>query len=338
MTATPNNPIRTLAIAALVAGAVGAGIWAAVSMSVRGEREVTEAPLAPVDPALLTWRQVGAFDPGVGRPWGVAVGGGRIYVAGDTTLAVFTFEGQRVLQFTLSGVPSCVAVGPNNRMAVGLGRTVAWLDRDGKATEIAPPAPKPPYFTSVLWTLSGLYAADSINAVVWRTVDEGKTWSKIDGRTGGDKTGFVLRSANFDIAQGAHGLLRIVNPGRLRVEAYTADGQRKFMWGKASSTVDGFGGCCNPAHIAIDSDGYVVTAEKGLAAAKVKVFMPDRGDSAPGALDSVVADASQFRDPAVSLDVAVDADGRVIVLELVPGGTVRIFERKPAGAERADDE
>ena len=338
MNAKPNSSITTLLIAALVLAAVGASIWAVVSMGVFGEREVAEICLGKVDPALLTWRQVGTFDPGMGRPWGVAVGGGRIYVAGDTALAVFTFEGQRVSQFPLSTAPSCVALGPNNRVVVGLGRTVAWFDGDGKATEIAPPAKAPPYFTSVLWTSGGLYAADSINSVVWRTVDEGKTWTQIDGRTDGDKTGFVLRSGNFDLAQGSHGLLRIVNPGLLRVEAYTADGRRKFMWGKASSTVDGFSGCCNPAHIAIDSDGYVVTAEKGLAAAKVKVFMPDRGDSAPGALDSVVADASQFRDPAVSLDVAVDADGRVIVLELVPGGTVRIFERKPAGAERTDDE
>ena len=153
----------------------------------------------------------------------------------------------------------------------------------------------------------------------------------------GDETGFVLRSGNFDVAQGPHGLLRIVNPGLLRVEAYTTDGRRKFMWGKAASTVEGFSGCCNPAHIAIGPDGHVVTAEKGVAPAKVKVFMPDRGDSTPGALESVVADASQFRDAAMSLDVAVDADGRVVVLELAAGGKVRIFERKPDPLERTDD-
>ena len=331
------NPVKVALVVTLVVAAAGVGIWAVASMDIFGERQAEPVRLAKVDPALLKWRQVCQFDTGLSRPQGVAVVDGAICVIGDRMLLTFTPDAQRVSQFALPAEPSCLAVGEDNRVLVGLGDRVAWFDRDGRVTALAPPGKKTPYITSVLWSSWGLYAADSVNGVVWRTHDDGATWSQIDGRSKDDETGFVLRSAYFDLDAGADGLLRIVNPGMLRVEVYTPAGARLYVWGMAEQTVGGFSGCCNPAHIAIAPDGRIVTAEKGLAPAKVKIFAPDGPDTPLGRIESVVADASQFKDPSIPLDVAVDAEGRVVVLELVKGGRVRIFERQGAGPERNDD-
>ena len=342
MTGQPDKTAKTLLTAVLVAAAAALGAWAIVSMNVFGEKETVPPPAAKVDPALLKWRQVRAFETGLSRPCALAVAGKSIYVAGDRVLATFAPDGKRISRFGLPGDPSCLAVGRGNRILVGMGGRIVWFDRDGKTTAITPPGKKPPYITSILRTQESLYAADSVNAVVWRTDDGGKTWSEIDGRGEDGGPGFVLRSRNFDLAEGTDGLLRIVNPGMVRVEVYTPDGMRMFTQGSTRRTIEGFAGCCNPAHIAVAPDGSLVTAEKGRAPAKVKVFAPPGGDVPAGSIESVVADESQFSDPFIPLDVAVDAEGRVVVLELTRGGLVRVFERKKPTtsrpAERSSDE
>jgi len=327
-------------IALLIVAALGVGVWATVSMNVFGEREVLPVDVAKVDEVLLKWKQVGAFDTGMTEPVALAAVSGGICVVGDKALVTFMPDGQRASTVDLPADASCLAVGQDGRILIGLGDRIAWFDQKRKIVTIAPAAEKTPFFTAVLQTPDALYAADSINAVVWTTGDEGKTWSQINGQTADDKTGFVLRSGYFDLDAGPDGLLRIVNPGRLRIEGYTPDGTRKFMWGREESSVRGFSGCCNPGHIAIGPEGRIVTAEKGVVPAKVKVFASDGVDSPHEELESVVADAPQFDDPSIPLDVAFDAKGRVVVLELIAGGQVRIFERKdgPEGPESTDNE
>ena len=65
------------------------------------------------------------------------------------------------------------------------------------------------------------------------------------------------------------GLLRVVNPGMHRIEAYTPDGDLESFWGRRVDGIEGFCGCCNPANIAILPDGRIVTAEKGIPRVKV---------------------------------------------------------------------
>jgi len=334
------SPAKGPLITLLIVAALGAGVWAVVSMNVFGERDVRQAEVAKVDEVLLKWKQVGSFDTGLDDPVAMAAVTGGICVVGDKLLVTFAPDGQRVSTVDLPSEPSAVAVGRDGRILLGLGDRVAWFAPNGKIVTASPEAGKTPFFTAIVETPDALYAADSINAVVWWTSDEGKTWSSIDGRTPDDTTGFVLRSGYFDIDAGPDGLLRIVNPGELRIEGYTPQGVRKFMWGRAETSVRGFSGCCNPGHFAIGPEGRIVTAEKGVTPAKVKVFAADGVDSPHEELESVVADAPQFRDPSISLDVAFDAKGRVIVLELIRGGQVRIFERKdrPATTQRTDDD
>ncbi len=140
--------------------------------------------------------------------------------------------------------------------------------------------------------------------------------------------GFVVPSAFFDLAVAPDGLLRVANPGRHRVEAYTVDGDFEFSWGRASLDIDGFCGCCNPVNFALLPGGGMVTCEKGLP--RVKVY------DAHGSFEGVVAGPELFAENRRActpddcrtggLDVAVDSKGRILVLDQV-AGTVRIFTR-----------
>jgi hypothetical protein len=143
--------------------------------------------------------------------------------------------------------------------------------------------------------------------------------------------GFVVPSAYFDLAVSGDGLLRAVNPGRLRIEAYTMDGDFEFSWGRSSMDIDGFCGCCNPANIAVLPSGGFVTCEKGLV--RVKVY------DSEGRFVGVVAGPDQLVEGGEhkicilpeqcqtgGFDVAVDSAGHVFVLDTIKN-IVRTFTK-----------
>ena len=130
-------------------------------------------------------------------------------------------------------------------------------------------------------------------------------------------------------------MLRVVNPGRHRIEAYTFDGDLEFSWGKFSTNVEGFCGCCNPVNFAILEDESFVTCEKGII--RVKIY------DAEGSFVGVVAGPEQLVEGNISLtclfpegchsggfDVAVDRKGRILILDTIRNA-VRIFTRKKEG-------
>ena len=131
--------------------------------------------------------------------------------------------------------------------------------------------------------------------------------------------GFIVPSPYFDVAVAPDGLLRVVNPGAHRVEAYTFDGHLELSWGKRGMGIGDFCGCCNPSNIAILPDGRVVTAEKGIP--RVKVYSASGSSSAwwPGRKcwrptsrpPSKPATSSRLH----PVDLAVDSRARILVLD-----------------------
>ena len=185
---------------------------------------------------------------------------------------------------------------------------------------------------TIRWVLNSLANGLGIGgmAVVARRIGE-----KDENR---NIPGFVIPSPYFDLAVGRDGLLRVVNPGIHRIEAYTFEGDLEFSWGEFSSGVKGFCGCCNPVNFAIlpgpdfsGADDHFVTCEKGLT--RVKIYDPE------GSFIGVVAGPEQLVEggkveicdtPAEcqigGFDVAVDASGRVLILDTIKN-VVRIFSR-----------
>jgi hypothetical protein len=327
----------------LIAVAVMIGVLAVVRLDTTGEKGsgLGEAyvydvkDLGKIDPNLILYEESGeSISTGFEATRAIAVGGdGRIYVAGDKAIRMFSPSGSFLREITLGDTPYCLAAAEDGRIHVGMKDHVEIYDGQGKRLAVWPGAGEDAVLTSIAVGRDDVFVADAGNRVVTRYETSGKIIRHI-GRKDAERNipGFVVPSPYLDVAIAPDGLLRVVNPGRLHMEAYTFDGDLEFWWGEFSSGIEGFTGCCNPVNFAILGDGSFVTCEKGLV--RVKVYDPE------GAFVGVVAGPEQLVEggtarvcyfpaqcQAGGFDVAVDSAGRVLVLDTMKN-VVRIFSRK----------
>jgi hypothetical protein len=304
------------------------------------------AELKKVDPALVKYHETATIPVGLKQARAVSVGPeDRIYVAGDRAVAVFEAKGTKRSEIALGDEPRCLAVaGPRHafpgRVYVGMRKHVEVYDparapspgwsRVAAWEDVSPSA----VLTSIAVGQRDVFVADAGSRLVVRCDPSGKRLGEIGRRDPAkDVSGFVVPSPYFDVALTADDQLRIVNPGRFRIEWYTSEGTPQGYWGQSGVRIDRFCGCCNPANIAVLPDGRVVTAEKGLP--RVKVYEAD------GTFFGVVAGPETFAPTLTALeetrdehrlpvlDVAADSHGRILVLDPA-AGKVRIFEAKEA--------
>ena len=289
--------------------------------------DVTAEPEpAPIDPKLIQYRQTGSIAVAMKAVYALAVGlEDRIYVGGDKAIQGFDAHGTRQTQIALEDQPCCLAVGQADhvrpgRIYVGMRKHVEVLGPDGARAAVWEPLGEKAMVTSIAAAEQDVFVADAGNRIVWHFDTAGKLLGRIGARDDARNIpGFVITSPYFDLVVCPDGLLRVVNPRALRIEAYTFRGDLEAHWGQAAPTIDGFFGCCNPAHLAVLPDGRIVTAEKG--APRVKVYSSD------GKFLCVVAGPHEI--PTVAADLAADRNGRVLILDPV-AKAVRIFEPKQA--------
>jgi len=294
---------------------------------------------AKIDPNLILYEESAQWlSTGFTDSHGIALDSqGSIYIAGDKAIRVFTGSGNLLNEIELTDVPRCLTAAGDGRIYVGMKNHVEVYNDDGKRLATWESLGNDAVLTSIAVSKKDVFVADAGNRIVMHYDITGKLINRIGGK---DKErnipGFVIPSPYFDLAVGRDGLLRVVNPGRLRIEAYTFDGDLEFFWGKFSNVdVKGFCGCCNPANFAILDDESFVTCEKGLT--RVKIY------DVEGTFVGVVAGPEQlieggtaricyFPDQckAGGFDVAVDAAGRIFVLDTIKN-VVRIFTKVKAG-------
>jgi len=277
-----------------------------------------------IDPALIQYRQTGKIPVAMRQVRAVAVGPQeQIYVAGDSGVHVLDSHGRKRSEIVLDGEPKCLAVGnaehvSPGRIYVGMKDHVEVFSSEGRLEGRWDSLGAKALLTSITASERDVFVADAGNRIVWRYDSSGKLLGRIGQRDDRRRIpGFVITSPYFDLAVAPDGLLRVVNPRARRIEAYTFGGDLELFWGKTSAAVEGFFGCCNPAHLAIFPDGRVVTAEKGFP--RVKVY------SAAGEFICVVAGPQQV--PVAAADLAIDARQRVLILD-PKTASVRIFDRK----------
>jgi len=276
--------------------------------------------LKKVDPALVRYKQVQAIATAMETPRSIALApDGRLLVAGDEKVRAFS-DGKAGGEFAVGGPPHCLAAGPDGTLYVGLKERVDVYDADGKRRATWRPLGERAYTTAIAAAKENVFVADAGNRVLWRFDPAGNVLARI-GKKNEEKhaPGLVIPSPYFDVALGPEGMLWVTDPGRRRVECYTYDGAYRFAWGKASMKIEGFCGCCNPTHLAIDAAGNFITSEKGLP--RVKVYDPE------GNFQCVVAPPKAFANRTTGLDLAVDEAGRVLVLD-PRRRQVRVFARK----------
>lgn len=276
------------------------------------------------DPALVGFDETRRFDPGLRVVRSIASGPeDKLYVAGEKLVRTFDAEGAKLADIKPGGLPRGLAVTDSGELYVGVrdhlevyspGGTLkaAWDKLEGKAV-----------ITAIAVAEHDVFVADAGNRAVWRYDRGGKLLGRIGEK---DESrgipGFVVPSPFFCVRLGGDGLLHVANPGRHRIETYTFEGELRSWWGKPSIAVQGFCGCCNPVNFDILPDGRYVTCEKGLP--RVKVY--DR----EGNFQTVVAGPEQFPEQTAicneltpnsctkgGLDVALDAQGRALVLDVV---------------------
>jgi hypothetical protein len=290
-----------------------------------------------IPPAMLGYEQTAEFPVEMEEARAVAIGpDDRIHVAGDRTITIFALDGRLQSRISLEEEPYCLAIGNEEhafggRIYVGLKDRVLLFDENGKPAGSWDSLGDRAVLTSIAVAEDDIFAADAGNAVVVRYDPSGK----IVGRIGKpDKArgipGFTIPSPFFDVAVHPDGWLRVVNPGALRIEAYSFEGNLELYWGKQTNELDGFFGCCNPANFAILPDGRFVTAEKGLLRVKIYsthgdlecvVAGPEQLDASPAAVVNESLSDHEY----TAVDVAVDSAERIVVLDR-PGLLVRIFE------------
>jgi len=294
--------------------------------------------LAKIDPNLILYEEATeAISTGFTDSHAIKVDSqGSIYIAGDKAIRVFAENGDLLNEINLADGPRCLTVAGDSKIYVGMKDRVEVYDGRGKRLATWESLGADAVLTSIAVSKNDVFVADAGNRIVLRYDTSGNLINHI-GEKDKDRniSGFVIPSPYFDLAVGRDGLLRVTNPGRHRIEAYTFDGDLEFWWGEFSAGVEGFCGCCNPVNFAILEDESFVTCEKGLT--RVKIY------DAEGAFVGVVAGPEQLVVGGAALidewasagkgggfDVAVDAAGRVLVLDTIKN-VVRIFTRIKAG-------
>lgn len=164
-----------------------------------------------------------------------------------------------------------------------------------------------------------VFLADSGSRVIWEYNTAGELQRKISrNATFAAPTGF------FSLSADSKGRVFAANPLRHRIEIYNSGGEFAGTWGARSRTLEGFQGCCNPVSVTTVPSGHVLTAERGPG--RVKLY------DSQGKFQALVAGPEHFtenntaaaKDQSMNcatggFDVAVDAEGKVHVLDLTSG-------------------
>ena len=299
--------------------------------------------IAKIDPNLILYKEsVQPIRTGFTNSHSIVVtSDGSIYVAGDKAIRVFAENGELLNEIKIIDTPRCLALATNGKIYIGMKDHVEvyacpeLVERDSQSERLAAwqSLGHDALLTSIAVSKNDVFVADAGNRVVFHYDASGNLINRI-GQKDKDRNipGFVIPSPYFDLAVGRDGLLRVVNPGLHRIEAYTFKGDLEFWWGKFSADLEGFTGCCNPVNFAILEDDSFVTCEKGLI--RVKIY------DAAGDFVGVVAGPKQLVEGGASgicyypadcqsggFDVAVDAQGRIFVLDTIKN-IVRIFTRE----------
>ena len=287
-------------------------------------------------PWMIKYRETGRIKTGMKDPRGIAAGGDHsVWVVGDKRLVQFNAQGNQQSVVGLDAAAECVTVADDGSVFLGMGDHVE-VYKNGQRVARWGTFGTRTVITCILPTASAIYVADAGGAKILCCDKQGRLTTRpwiglFDPAR--NIPGLVVPSAHLDMAIAPDGLLRVNNPGRRKIEAYTIDGDLELSWGKSSTDPEGFPGCCNPTDIAVLPDGKIIAADKGLPC--VKVYEPD------GTFVGVVAGPEAFPEVGAltdvggfaGLDLAVDGD-RVLVLDPVRGDVIIFMPTEAASDEQ----
>jgi hypothetical protein len=270
-----------------------------------------------VDPALISHKEVRQIKVDLGNHGGIAVANGQIYFAAGKTVKVLAPEGRLLSEFSIDEEAHSIAVN-TSAIAVGFEKGFAVYETNGSLITASGILGDSTVITSIAFWNDYIVVADAGKRRVYLFKGTNKS-TEIEGVSGAKNLhGFIVPSAKFDLAVNPDGELWVVNPGMHALQHYNNQGSLLEAWDKASLNIEGFSGCCNPAHFTFLPDGRFVTSEKHMP--RIKIY------SRNGELESVVAPPSFFKDGGMGCDVAT-LDETIVALDF-DKKMIRIFEKK----------
>ncbi len=229
----------------------------------------------------------------------------RLYAVGDRRVVVFAPDGLVVHAWPLPAPALCVAVHEDGTLYAGGEGWVVVLSSTGAVVDTWRDRERLGLVTGLAVRGEDVIAADVAGKCLRRFDRSGKFRNDIGKPIRG--RGFMVPNRHIDVALDAAGRVLAPNPGKLRVETYTLEGELVgFFGGFRGPDPAGFAGCCNPTNIAVARDGRIVVTEK--AEPRVKIYAPD------GRLLGVFG-AGDFDLRCANMDVAVDGRDRIHVID-----------------------
>jgi hypothetical protein len=270
-----------------------------------------------VDPELISHKETKNFDLGLLIASDMSLYNKSLYISGNSSLVVIPLDGKPANMFEILPRASCLEVDQGN-IFVGFSAHVAKYSHEGELLQEWSDLGENTVITNLAILEDKIYVADAGNRRIVIFSREGELLGQFEGKTDTvDSHGFIIPSENFDLAVNSFGELWVVNPAKHALQNFSAEGRMRGYWQNSSIDIDGFMGCCNPARITVMEDGSFVTSEKGM----VRIKIHDQS----GALISVVAPPSLFKEDGKAPEVCADENGVVYALDF-DKDVVRVFE------------
>ena len=278
--------------------------------------------LKKVDPALIHYRETQNIRVQSEQPQCIAYFDNQLFIGADSFLQVITPEGRQLLKVDLPDAPQSIYPNGNGKIYIGFMDYVGVYDQTGQQLAAWDTLGKRTIITALALKGDILFVADAGNRrIVKHSVTNGQILGQFEGKTSFESLhGFIVPSPTFDMGINSDSELWVVNPGKHSFENYTNEGELRTFWENTSQGIDGFTGCCNPAHMAFLPDGSYVTSEKRIV--RIKIHKPS------GELASVVAAPDKFEEDGTAPDIAVSPDGIIYALD-IDKKLIRVFEKKP---------
>ena len=272
-----------------------------------------------VDSNLVHYKETKNFKVKMKEPIAFAFADEKLFLLADTNLHIITLEGKELKNNKLATVPSAITIS-KDFIYIAFSNFIATFDVNGKLLSSWKPLDKRTIITSMAIKGNLLFAADAGNRRVLKYAINGDFQSSFNGKENKDDPhGFIIPSPYFALAVNADGELWVVNPGKHTLGQYKDSGELRSFWTKNQEGIEGFYGCCNPAHFAFLADGSFVTSEKKIA--RIKIYKPS------GELLCVVAPTEKFTEDGYAPDVAVSPQGDVYALDF-DKKIIRLFQHK----------
>jgi sugar lactone lactonase YvrE len=229
-----------------------------------------------------------------------------IYAVGDTDLKIFDSEGKLQRHWSTEA-PGYSVYASTQELYVGHRGQLAIYDQTGKLLNTWRDSERLGLVTAIGLLEDYVLIADSKDRCIRRYDKQGNFLNNI-GKDNRMK-GFNIPNGSLDFAVDRAGVIHACNPGKHRVERYTAEGELLGHIGRFSGPdPKGFSGCCNPTNVAVTEDGMVFVTEKALPRAKAL--------DSDGNLVAMIA-SDVFDTASKNMDIAVDSRGRVYVADTV---------------------